>query len=67
MTQLLPLVAGFTVMMASAANAQQPNVAGRRFSPYQVRSVAPALEKHTRDASMARSGIVPISTTATAA
>ena len=49
MKQFLPLVAGFTVMMASAADAQQPNVAGRRFSPDQVRSVAPALEKHTQE------------------
>jgi 4-carboxymuconolactone decarboxylase len=36
-------------MAASAADAQQPNVAGRRFSPEQVRSVAPALEKHTQE------------------
>ena len=36
-------------MTASAADAQQPNVAGRRFSPEQVRSVAPALEKHTQE------------------
>lgn len=28
---------------------QQPNVAGRRFSPDQVRSVAPALEKQTQE------------------
>src|SRR5215210_45704 len=49
MKQFLPLVAGFTAMIASAADAQQPNVAGRRFSPEQVRSVAPALEKHTQE------------------
>lgn len=49
MKQFLPLVAGFTAMMSSAADAQQPNVAGRRFSPDQVRSVAPALEKHTQE------------------
>ena len=36
-------------MAASTADAQQPNVAGRRFSPEQVRSVAPALEKHTQE------------------
>jgi 4-carboxymuconolactone decarboxylase len=36
-------------MIASAADAQQPNVAGRRFSPEQVRSVAPELEKHTQE------------------
>ena len=36
-------------MAASTADAQQPNVAGRRFSPEQVRSVAPALERHTQE------------------
>lgn len=36
-------------MTASSADAQQPNVAGRRFSPEQVRSVAPALEKYTQE------------------
>ena len=45
----LALIAGVTAMVASAADAQQPNVAGRRFSPEQVRSVAPALEKHTQE------------------
>jgi 4-carboxymuconolactone decarboxylase len=36
-------------MAASTADAQQPNMADRRFSPEQVRSVAPALEKHTQE------------------
>lgn len=36
-------------MIAATADAQQPNVAGRRFSPEQVRSVAPALERYTQD------------------
>jgi 4-carboxymuconolactone decarboxylase len=36
-------------MVASTADAQQPNVAGRRFSPEQVRSVAPALERDTQE------------------
>ena len=49
MKQFLALVAGITAMAASAADAQQLNVAGRRFSPEQVRSVAPALEKHTQE------------------
>jgi 4-carboxymuconolactone decarboxylase len=49
MKQFLAFVAGITAMAASAADAQQPNVAGRRFSPEQVRSVAPALEKHTQE------------------
>lgn len=35
--------------MSSAAEAQQPNIAGRRFSPDQVRAVAPALEQHTQE------------------
>ena len=46
---IFAFVAGITAMAASAADAQQPNVAGRRFSPEQVRSVAPALEKHTQE------------------
>jgi 4-carboxymuconolactone decarboxylase len=36
-------------MPASTADAQQPNAAGRRFSPEQVRSVAPALEKYPQE------------------
>jgi len=36
-------------MIISTADAQQPNVAGRRFSPEQVRAVAPALEKYTQE------------------
>ena len=35
-------------MAASTADAQQPNIAGRRVSPEQVRSVAPALEAYTQ-------------------
>src|SRR3712207_1157259 len=46
---MFALVAGVTAMVASTADAQQPNVAGRRFSPEQIRSVAPALEKHTQE------------------
>jgi 4-carboxymuconolactone decarboxylase len=49
MKHLLAFAAGLTAMLASTAGAQQPNVAGRRFSPEQVRSVAPALEKHTQE------------------
>ena len=67
MKRFLPFLAGFTVMMASAADAQQPNVAGRRFSPEQVRSVPLRLRSTLRSAFMARSGIVPVSTSATAA
>jgi len=36
-------------MSTAAAEAQQPNVEGRRFSPEQVRAVAPALERHTQE------------------
>ena len=49
MKHMFAFVVGITAMVGSAANAQQPNVAGRRFSPEQVRSVAPALEKHTQE------------------
>jgi 4-carboxymuconolactone decarboxylase len=46
---LVAFIAGATIMAGSTANAQQPNVAGRRFSPEQVRSVSPALERYTQD------------------
>lgn len=36
-------------MTTTSAEAQQPNVAGRRISPEQVRAVAPALEKYTQE------------------
>ena len=36
-------------MIARSAEAQQPNIAVRRISPEQVRSVVPALEKHTQE------------------
>ena len=49
MKHFLAVVAAITAMSASSADAQQPNVAGRRFSPEQVRSVAPALERHTQE------------------
>src|SRR5687767_12096614 len=49
MKHLFALTAGVTAMTASPAEAQQPNVEGRRFSPEQVRSVAPALEKYTQE------------------
>lgn len=35
-------------MSTAVAEAQQPNIAGRRLSPDQVRSVAPALERYTQ-------------------
>src|SRR3954464_3665794 len=49
MNCLVAFIAGVTATTALSANAQQPNVAGRRFSPEQVRSVAPALERDTQE------------------
>jgi 4-carboxymuconolactone decarboxylase len=46
---VIALIAGVLAMAATTADAQQPNVAGRRLSPDQVRSVAPALEKYTQE------------------
>src|SRR5688572_23291929 len=49
MKHLAAFVAGAIMMNATIAEAQQPNVGGRRVSPEQVRAVAPALEKHTQE------------------
>jgi 4-carboxymuconolactone decarboxylase len=49
MKHLLITTLGAIIMTTPAAEAQQPNVEGRRLSPAQVRSVAPALEKYTQD------------------
>ncbi|TCS10289.1 carboxymuconolactone decarboxylase family protein [Caulobacter sp. BK020] len=49
MKSFIALIAGVAAMAASTAQAPQPNVAGRRVSPEQVRSVAPALEQHTQE------------------
>lgn len=49
MKSLTALILGAFAMSAPIAQAQQPNVAGRRFSPEQVRAVAPALEAYTQD------------------
>lgn len=48
MKRLFAPLIGVMMMTASNAGAQQPNVEGRRFSPDQVRSVAPALEQYTQ-------------------
>lgn len=48
MKRLIAPLIGVMMMTASNAGAQQPNVEGRRFSPDQVRSVAPALEQYTQ-------------------
>jgi 4-carboxymuconolactone decarboxylase len=49
MKHLAAFVAGAFMMNASIADAQQPNVGGRRFSPEQVRAVSPALERYTQE------------------
>lgn len=49
MKPLSALIAGVLLVSTSVAHAQQPNVAGRRYSPEQVRSVAPALERYTQE------------------
>ncbi|MGK6318359.1 carboxymuconolactone decarboxylase family protein [Sphingomonas sp. DT-204] len=49
MKHLSASIAGVIVMGASPAEAQQPNVEGRRLSPEQVRSVVPALERYTQE------------------
>ena len=38
-----------SVLFVASAHAQQPDIAGRRLSPDDVRAVAPALEKYTQD------------------
>lgn len=49
MKRLSAMLTGVTLMTANIAQAQQPNVAGRRMSPDQVREVAPALERYTQE------------------
>lgn len=52
MHRLVLLISGIFLMTTQAsgqANAQQPDIANRRFSPEQVRSVAPALEQQTQE------------------
>src|SRR4051795_5393957 len=46
---LAAALASLLVGGASSAQAEQPNIAGRRLSPEDVRSVAPALEKYTQE------------------
>lgn len=47
MQRLFFLIAGI-FFMTTQAQAQQPAIGNRRFSPDQVRSVAPALEQQTQ-------------------
>jgi 4-carboxymuconolactone decarboxylase len=49
MKALAATIASIFLMASSLAEAQQPNVAGRRLSPDDVRRVAPALEKYTQE------------------
>src|SRR5215217_1779726 len=47
--RLAATIASLFLITASSAEAQQSNLAGRGLSPEDVRRVAPALEKYTRD------------------
>jgi len=47
--RFLVLTTGIMLMSTATAQAQQPNVAGRRLSPDQVWAVAPALERATQE------------------
>ena len=46
---LVTAIASLFLMASSSAQAEQPNIAGRRLSPDDVRRVAPALEKYTQE------------------
>jgi len=46
--KLLPAIASL-LLACTCAQAQQPDIAGRRLSPDDVRRVAPALDKYTQD------------------
>src|SRR3954469_10497947 len=49
MKLLAAALASLLVGAASSAQAERPNIAGRRLSPEDVRRVAPALEKYTQE------------------
>jgi 4-carboxymuconolactone decarboxylase len=49
MKTLAATLASLFLVASSSAEAEQPNVAGRRLSPEDVRRVAPGLEKYTQD------------------
>src|SRR3954447_18469682 len=49
MKLLAAALASLVVGAASSAQAEQPNITGRRMSPEDVRSVAPALAKYTHE------------------
>src|SRR3954470_10480178 len=49
MKLLAAAFASLVVGAASSAQAEQPNITGRRLSPEDVRRVAPAFEKYTQE------------------
>jgi 4-carboxymuconolactone decarboxylase len=49
MRRIAGFLSSLLVAAASTAEAQQPNVGGRRLTPEHVRSVAPALERYTQE------------------
>jgi 4-carboxymuconolactone decarboxylase len=49
MKRLVTAIASLFLMALSPAEAEQPDIAGRRLSPDDVRRVAPALEKYTQE------------------
>src|SRR5215210_2200497 len=49
MKRLAATLASLFLMASPSAQAEQPDIAGRRLSPDDVRRVAPALEKYTQD------------------
>src|SRR3954462_15357629 len=48
-TPMKLIAAALASLFVTSAQAEQPNIAGRRLSPEDVRTVAPALEKYTQD------------------
>src|SRR3954462_11748229 len=49
MKALPAMIASVFLIASPSAEAQRPNVAGRRLSPEDVRRVAPALDKYTQE------------------
>jgi 4-carboxymuconolactone decarboxylase len=49
MKALAALIASILLITPLCAQAQQPDLAGRRLSPEDVRRVTPPLEKYTQD------------------
>ena len=49
MKRLVTAIASLFLMVSPSVQAEQPDIAGRRLSPDDVRRVAPALEKYTQE------------------